>query len=58
MSREEVLAEIAKLQSQFPILIESTAPTIDMVALDRDPDSLPDYISEEERERMAAELEE
>lgn len=58
MSREEVLAEIAKLQSQFPILIESTAPTLDMVALDRDPDSLPDYISEEERERMAAELEE
>jgi phage terminase small subunit len=38
MSREEVLAEIAKLQSQFPILIEQTAPTIDMISASRNPD--------------------
>jgi hypothetical protein len=40
MSREEVLAEIAKLQSQFPILLEHTAPTADMIRSPRDPESL------------------
>jgi hypothetical protein len=47
MSKEEVLAEIAKLQSQFPILIESTAPTIDMVAARRDAEELPDLVNDE-----------
>ena len=47
MSKEEVLAEIAKLQSQFPILIDQTAPTIDMVAARRDAEELPDLINEE-----------
>lgn len=42
MSKEEVLAEIAKLQSQFPILLEHTAPTADMVRSPRDPDDLTD----------------
>jgi hypothetical protein len=42
MSRDEVLAEITKLQSQFPILLEHTAPTADMVRAPRDPDALPD----------------
>ena len=56
MSREEVLAEIAKLQSQFPVLLESTAPTIDMVANARDPDGIPDFVPEDERQRMAEEI--
>ena len=47
MSKEEVLAEIAKLQSQFPILIDQTAPTIDMVAARRDAEELPDLVNEE-----------
>jgi hypothetical protein len=47
MSKEEVLAEIAKLQSQFPILIESTAPTIDMVAARRDAEEIPDLVNDE-----------
>jgi hypothetical protein len=42
MSRDEVLAEITKLQSQFPILLEHTAPTADMIRAPRDPDALPD----------------
>jgi phage terminase small subunit len=58
MSREEVLSEIAKLQTQFPILIEQTAPTGDMIASRRNPDALPDYISEEDRKRLEEELEE
>lgn len=58
MSREEVLAEIAKLQSQFPVLLESTAPTIDMVAAQRNPDDIPEHVSPEEAERMQKELEE
>lgn len=47
MSREEVLAEIAKLQSQFPILINQTAPTIDMISARRDAEELPDLVNEE-----------
>lgn len=31
MSKEEVLSEIARLQSEFPALAQSTGPTIDMV---------------------------
>lgn len=58
MSREEVLAEIAKLQSQFPILIEQTAPTLDMIASSRDPDDLPDFVTPEERARLEAEIDE
>ena len=58
MSREEVLAEIAKLQTQFPVLLESTAPTIDMVATRRDPSEIPDHVSPEDAERMQKELEE
>jgi len=56
MSRDEVLAEIMKLQAQFPVLMSSTSPTIDMVANARDPDDIPDFIPEEERQRMAEEL--
>ncbi len=58
MSREEVLAEIAKLQSQFPVLLESTAPTIDMVASVRDPDALPDNLTPEMAEKLAREIDE
>jgi hypothetical protein len=58
MSREEVLAEIAKLQTQFPVLLESTAPTIDMVATVRDPDALPDDLSPEMAEKLAREIDE
>jgi phage terminase small subunit len=58
MDREEVLAEIAKLQSQFPILIEQTAPTLDMIASNRDPDALPDFVTPEERARLEAEIDE
>lgn len=42
MSRDEVLAEITKLQSQFPILLEHTAPTADMIRSPRDPDTVLD----------------
>lgn len=43
MSREEVLAEIAKLQKEFPVLANTTAPTIDMVRSLRDENEfLPD----------------
>lgn len=58
MSREEVLAEIAKLQTQFPVLLESTAPTLDMVATQRDPSEIPEHVSPEDAERMQKELEE
>jgi len=58
MSREEVLAEIAKLQQQFPVLLESTAPTLDMVATQRDPSEIPEHVSPEDAERMQKELEE
>jgi len=47
MSREEVLAEIAKLQTQFPILINQTAPTIDMISARRDAEELPVLVNEE-----------
>ena len=59
MSKEEVLAEIVKLQQQFPILTAQTAPTIDMVALGRrDPSEIPDFVSLEDRERIEAEIDE
>jgi len=45
MSREEVLAEIAKLQTQFPILINQTAPTIDMISARRDAEEIPDLVN-------------
>jgi hypothetical protein len=58
MSREEVLAEIAKLQTQFPVLLDSTAPTLDMVATVRDPDALPDDVTPEMAEKLAREIDE
>tara|TARA_R110000868_G_scaffold299896_1_gene560175 strand:- start:1014 stop:1613 length:600 start_codon:yes stop_codon:yes gene_type:complete len=59
MSKEEVLAEIVKLQQQFPILTAQTAPTIDMVSLGRrDPSEIPDFVSLEDRERIEAEIDE
>ena len=45
MSREEVLAEIAKLQQDFPVLMNATAPTIDMIRGPRDADA-PDTFSQ------------
>ena len=56
MSREDVIAEIAKLQQQFPVLMQATSPTIDMVATSRDPDGIPDFVPEEDRQRMAEEI--
>jgi len=56
MSREDVIAEIAKLQQQFPVLMQSTAPTIDMVASARDPDTIPDFVPAEARERAFEEI--
>jgi phage terminase small subunit len=58
MSRDEVLAEITKLQAQFPVLMQSTSPTIDMVANARDPDAIPDFVPVADRERAFEELEE
>jgi hypothetical protein len=58
MSREEVLAEIAKLQSQFPVLLESTAPTIDMVVSKRDPGDIPDHLPLDVVQKATEELEE
>jgi hypothetical protein len=58
MSKEEVLAEIAKLQQQFPVLVSQTAPTIDMVSLSRDSSEIPDFVTPEERERIEAEIDE
>lgn len=57
MSKEEVLAEIQRLQTEFPMLAASTAPTIDMVALPRNPDDL-ETVSYADRESIMAELEE
>ena len=57
MSKEEVLAEIHRLQTEFPLLAASTAPTIDMVALPRNPDDL-ETITYADRESIMAELEE
>jgi phage terminase small subunit len=56
MSREDVIAEIAKLQQQFPVLMQSTSPTIDMIANARDPDGIPDFVPDDERQRMAEEI--
>ena len=56
MSREDVIAEIAKLQQQFPVLMQATSPTIDMVATSRDPDGIPDFVPDDERQRMAEEI--
>ena len=56
MSREDVIAEIAKLQQQFPVLMQATSPTIDMVATSRDPDGIPDFVPDDERQRMAKEI--
>jgi hypothetical protein len=58
MSREEVLAEIAKLQTQFPVLLESTAPTLDMVVAKRDPGDIPDHLSPDVVQKATEELEE
>jgi len=58
MSREEVLAEIAKLQTQFPVLLESTAPTIDMVVSKRDPGDIPDHLPLDVVQKAAEELDE
>jgi phage terminase small subunit len=44
MSREEVLAEIAKLQQEFPVLAQATAPTIDMVRGPRTEDDLDAFV--------------
>ena len=56
MSKEEVLAEIVKLQQQFPVLVSQTAPTIDMVAVGRDVSDIPDFLSEEERDLVELEI--
>ena len=53
MSREEVLAEIAKLQKDFPVLAQATAPTIDMVRSMRDAE---EFVSDPEQEDIIAEL--
>jgi phage terminase small subunit len=58
MSREEVLAEIHKLQAQFPLLAADTAPTIDMVRSLRSADEIPDFVPETEREEILRALEE
>jgi hypothetical protein len=36
MSRDEVLSEIRRLQAEFPVLANTTMPTIDMEAADPD----------------------
>lgn len=36
MSREEVLSEIRRLQAEFPVLANTTMPTIDMEAIDHE----------------------
>lgn len=58
MSREEVLAEIAKLQKEFPVLANATAPTIDMVSIARSPDDIPTFVSDAEQDEILLELEE
>lgn len=55
MSREEVLAEIAKLQKEFPVLANTTAPTIDMVRSLRDES---DFSLDPAQEGILAELDE
>lgn len=55
MSREEVLAEIAKLQKEFPVLANTTAPTIDMVRSLRDES---DFTLDPAQEGILAELDE
>ena len=56
MSREEVLAEIAKLQSEFPVLANATAPTIDMIRGPRSEDDIDAFVSDPEQEAILAEL--
>lgn len=55
MSREEVLAEIAKLQKDFPVLAQATAPTLDMVRSLRDED---EFSVDLTQESILAELDE
>jgi hypothetical protein len=55
MSREEVLAEIAKLQQEFPVLANATAPTIDMIRGPRGEDDL--FVADPDQEDILAELE-
>ncbi len=55
MSREEVLAEIAKLQTEFPVLANATAPTIDMIRGPRGEDDL--FVADPDQEEILAELE-
>jgi hypothetical protein len=57
MSREEVLAEIAKLQQEFPALAQATAPTIDMVRSTRSIDAEA-FVADPEQEEILAELQE
>ena len=56
MSREEVLAEIAKLQTEFPILANATAPTIDMIRGPRSEDDIDAFVSDPEQDAILAEL--
>ena len=51
MSREEVLAEIAKLQREFPVLTQTT-PTIDMVRGQRADGEYVFYSDEDEAEAL------
>ena len=56
MSREEVLAEIAKLQQEFPALAQATAPTIDMVRSARTQGEIEAFVSDPEQDAILAEL--
>lgn len=56
MSREEVLAEIAKLQTEFPVLANATAPTIDMIRGPRSEDDIDAFVSDPEQDAILAEL--
>jgi hypothetical protein len=38
MSRDEVLSEIRRLQAEFPVLANTTMPTIDMKAIELEED--------------------
>jgi phage terminase small subunit len=58
MSREEVLAEIAKLQTEFPVLANATAPTIDMIRGPRSEDDIDAFVSDPQQEAIFAELDE
>ena len=55
MSREEVLAEIARIQQEYPALAAATAPTIDMIRGPRDEDDL--FVADPDQEEILAELE-